>query len=749
MNKLIKYLVAFFLLLPALSWADGDITACRIKGTAPGDGWVLQVDVDATHSAISTGGAYDLGLGTNNNPSTAKITLTVTSLGYDNTGAATTISRTVYGTAALRKPYPDQATNNESVASGTLTLEIALSDFIYAKDKSGSGNSGTDIAISISAGMYSQGGVSTTSYSGTVTNNSTVAYPKVIGHFALEQSRPVNSVTPVEVFAVHKYGQNLKPVAAVIITATGATSTHTETATVTSMTQSARGDLIPVYQAALDLTTAAGFTRGELVNINFTAYPWVGDSGATLDATTDAGDAVYKLGPLKWTIMDKMIAVVDPANGNDTTGVASETQGTADASPCLTINGALTKIAAANNAAYSLNRIDGGEVQLKAGTYGWNKTGSQSSTNGYFTLTPHSSTNQAGVLIDTGSTHAAYTYQRFLNVTINRVADAFIIFGSNTIVVMEKVNFTDTYSGWYSASTNADLEFMDCTTTNSNLSKGGNDGHSRLNRNCTYTSPTGGELIVGQTSCVLGLKVTGGSKSIFEGLSGGHNNIIIGYSKALAKTDGYLISASSSSNFTNVAIVNNLMERIGSSATPIAEISNGNYSNILFLHNTFAGQRVNHENDVSSPYTNVTFLDWVGRNNFFNARGDHRADIIDTDASMVGTWSVGYSVGWLGNWNEAVSYTGDTDFWGLYSNVDTGSNSGTAIVPTSPVGYMADNSRSGADTGNGNYHLYSGSKGVNLIPPSKSVLPYDLDGNRRRSEADDAGCYTRGLGKMF
>jgi len=728
-------LLCLFLAAPCFA-ANGDITACRIKGTEPGNGWVLQIDIESSGATpINVGGTYAMGLGTNNDPATAKTVLTVTSLGFDATGAATTVSRTVYGTVALRKPYPDQATMNEALAAGVLTLEVALSDFVYVKDKSGVGNSGTDITIAIASGLYTQGGQASSAFSGTVTNNGTLAYPKVIGHFPIEQRRPVNGTQTIEVFAVHKYGQNGKPVAKVAVTATGATSAHVESGTATAMTLSARGDKIPVYAIPLNLSVAAGFTRGELININFTAYPWVGDATSILDSTTD-GEGLYQICPLKWTIMDKMIAVVDPANGVDASCVASLVQSEADAAPCLTISGALTKIAAANNTAYFLNRTDGGEVQLYAGTYKTGKYSTQAVTNGYFTIRPHSSTNRAGVVFDGYVTsQSQYLYQRYYNVTINRPGNGFIVFAGNDAaeLIMESVNLADAYTGWYSGRATSNIEFLDCITSNSYLSKGGNDGHSRLNRNCMYTAPSGAQIIVGDASCILGLKGSGSTSNIWNGLGVIENNIVIAYTKWISKTDGYFIIPTGGYAMTNIAIINNLVERIGVSTAPMAEISSANHANVLIVHNTLSGQRFNHENDITAPYANNTLTDYIGKFNILNARGDHRADIRDTDGSMTGTWSVGYSVGWAGNHNEAISYSGDTDFWGLNSNTDTGSDSGTAIIPSSAAGYV----------GNGDYHLTAAANARRyLVPFGKAVLPFDLDGNPRYNDGrGSAGAY--------
>lgn len=266
--------------------STGDISSVTIRD----DGW----SADVVISGFTTGASYNYGLGANNDPTTAKVVFDVTSLGYDSSGNATTIHRTVYGVKTVRLPYPDSTVGiyaNDEVSDGNLTFRMCLSDYIYSKDNTGIGNSGTAVTVTISEGLVTNdGGLGQTNNLAenfVVTNNSNVVYPKVIGHFASEQRKPVNGLQTIEVFCAHKYGQNNTPVARVDITATGATSEHSESGSATSMTLSSRSDLVPVYAVELDLSISAGFTRGELVNINFTAYPLIGDSNSILDSNID------------------------------------------------------------------------------------------------------------------------------------------------------------------------------------------------------------------------------------------------------------------------------------------------------------------------------------------------------------------------------------------------------------------------------------------------------------------------------
>lgn len=710
--------------------ATGDILSVTItdKTTAglSTDGWYADVVVEG----LNTGGTYAFGLGTNNaDTANAKFVMTVVSEGYNSAGTLGTITRTVYGTRVMRKAYPDHATMWETYSGGNVTLRIALSDFVYDDDNTGAGKSGTAPTVSIGSGWYTQGGTPNNACTNlTVTNNSTTDYPKVIGHFAVEQRRPVNGTHTIEVFAVHKFGQNNCPVARVAVTATGASSSHTETGAATAMTLSARGDNIPVYAVSLNLSTGAGFTRGELVNIKFVAYPWVGDAASTLDSNADAGDKIFKLTDLNWTIMDIVYACVD---GVGASPAVSTNSATAETTPYSSIANALAGIKAYNNSTHSLNRADGGVILLNAGNYS-TATGS-TLTNGYATVQPSSTTNRAGVVFNNTSASYQPSFFRYYNVTFTRPSNGYMVYAANTnVLVMESVNFTDTYTAWYSGDTNTNVEFLDCTYNNQLFSNGGNDGHCRLHRHCSYTptSESTGSYLCGEASCVLGFSTTGSVRYMWRTIaSAGYNNLILAYCSFLNATNA-MFPVQTGIAITNMAIANCLVERVGADSTPIGEISNADVYNILLLHNTFAGQRFNHENDISAPYTNVTLINYVGRFNSLNARGNHRADVYTTTAGMTGSWPVDYSVGWSDNHNEAIAYLGDQDYWGLRSNTPT---SGTQFSTAEAAGYVDDASRGGSDTGDGDYTPDTGSPLINRIVSGQSVLPFDLYGTARNN----------------
>ena len=141
MTRPIKCVVFSLTLLAAsaLNAATGDILSVSIAT----NGWQALVTIDG----VTTNGTYSLGLGTNNTLVAPTVVLQVTSLGFDDVGQPTTNSRLVYGTRPVRLPYPNQIYNDESLAGSSVTVKIALSDFIYPGDTA---------TATILAGLYKQ-----------------------------------------------------------------------------------------------------------------------------------------------------------------------------------------------------------------------------------------------------------------------------------------------------------------------------------------------------------------------------------------------------------------------------------------------------------------------------------------------------------------------------------------------------------------------------------------------------------------
>jgi len=137
-----RILLAFFL-LPGLAYAaTGDITGVEIS---PSGAEPYGACADITIDGFTTGKVVDFGSGYGAqldyaDIGAATIVFTVVSEGYDSTGTLGTVTRTVYATSVVRKPYPNDADDQEPSAT---VIRVALSDFIYVDDNTGAGKSGT------------------------------------------------------------------------------------------------------------------------------------------------------------------------------------------------------------------------------------------------------------------------------------------------------------------------------------------------------------------------------------------------------------------------------------------------------------------------------------------------------------------------------------------------------------------------------------------------------------------------------
>ena len=111
--------------------------------------------------------------------------------------------------------------------------------------------------------------------------------------------------------------------------------------------------------------------------------------------------------------------------------------------------------------------------------------------------------------------------------------------------------------------------------------------------------------------------------------------------------------------------------------------------------------------------------------------------------ARTGSWSVLHDVGFYSNVFKDSS--GGTEWFGdslgLYS---TAYDTATLTFVHDGTEYTGDSSKT-----NPEYHIHSNNSAYNIIPSGKNVLPYDLEGRRRKTESDDAGCYVRGLPKVM
>lgn len=682
---------------------------------------------------FTTGATYAFGYSGNNIPGVNTPYFNVVSMGYDTTGTATTVIRKVYLTKTIRLEYPNQTSTDERSVGGNLVVKCALSDDVYLKDNvSGSGFAPT---FNAPVGFVTNtGGSSQTSNVASVvatTNNSTHAYPQVISRWAIPAFQRVTGNFLVEASAYHRSAMNGQPVACVKFDCTDQHSNSAAQQVVTSMSlstldaQSATTNRVSVYAATIPVSA---LTQGDILSCRFRAYPWIGDSSSVADSNTGVTPPSELLSPLLM-LNDKSNAggfltyATVTTTGNDSTGVSSPTQATADANPYLTIAGAAAGIKAYNNSNHSRNTVDGGQIYLGTGSYSNIGTFTGANTSAWCIIASHPTLGSKSGSIITGVSGLQETggYWKWENLSLTSTTAFTILGNGSTVIWIDNCNINMTGS--------EDIGFCNLAhVTNNNVvaltqsfipSGGDRCPYGLIRGNaCTSTIHCDFYNILGNSNIDF-LNGMGGIDSTQP-----YDNAIMAFNSCYGNSTE--MTNDSPANITiGAAFVGNLIERVGSDTSPIMEISAtssaGAYSHLIWFHNTFAGQRVNNENDIngiSGTFTNFTFNDWTNKFNAYNARGDHAADVRDMDGTIRGTDTWRYSYGHLGTWNEGISFIGDEEFWGLYCSSN---NAGAA-------GYVNDQSQGGGNAGGGNYHPGVSSNLLNLVLSGMAVIPFDIAG---------------------
>lgn len=743
---MIRCLLVYLALSGVLSAATGDILSVTVNS----DGFTADVVVDN----LSTGGTYSWGWDSTNSVtgSTPGVTFTVVSLGYNGSGDATTITRTVYGTKATR--VPGSSSLNESVAGGDVTIRIGLSDYIYAKDKTGAGNSGTAPTVSFLANWYSQGGNNSNAASGVaVTNNSTAAYQPAIGNWTMPPFQRITGNFKLRSLAFQRDGQQGIPVRAVKYTVTDE-SAHSVTAWAAMTVSNDDGDAVPIDEwiATIDVST---LTQDDVLTCQMQAFPWVGDSDAVLDTSTsgytqpDARHAPLLLLNDKADGYGVTYAKVS-TTGSDTTGQAypAESWDYTTAAAFLTLAKAARAIRDYNSANRSRDDVGGGVVQIAAGSYsafGSTQAGGYGSTpETWITFEPGAGVTGTDVIIngDTGD---------------GDISDR---------VRMKDVKVTTTLSGSFTGINAVWWDGVTIDAANSTLLNPGThwftqctipqltQGLRAFSTNATYIALVRGCNLTGFNKDTIGHTIIGnlstsGTPSFHTciNLQTGYpaDSYILAYNKILSFDTASRISymnkayqyASTYEPQRGSAFVQNLFERLGTDGTtPVSEIaSSGNPSfNVLVWNNTMMGQRQNWAyNDSGSSAVNQVL--WSVKNNIlwdFNIKSDNFAP---ANAARIGNWGPFLGVGWSGNVLADSGNGFDAEWAGRNGNQTDWPNTGWFGFTS----YAANTGSGTAGAGGGDYTLTESSPALGIAVDW--LLSHDLAGNVRGA-TDSAGAYT-------
>ena len=759
--------------------ASTTVSGATVTWGGSSNGSVAEIDI-ATGGIITTGGVYSFGLGTNNAcNSSAKLYFTLTSSGYTAAGGSTTYTRHVCGTLWWRLPFPSNATAAENVVSTTLTIRVALSDFVYSGDSS--------IALNAATGVYTQGGNSNNSAGAfSVTNNSMLAYPspkfrwvtvpyqRITGNFVIE-------TTGDDRFAGSQGAPY--PVATVVYTCTDAHSNSYST-TVTQMTISNQGTndqySVLVYAGIIvpSSATPSAFTQADLLTCNAIWYPWIGTS---LTSATGNTPPTALLSPLLMLCDTSQTygtawAVVDAANGHasnadtwvyGTQSTAETNYASSNANSYADFGRAQAACKAYNNATFSRNDPGGCTIEYAASTsitFPNTSPAASGAMKTWLNVTTLSTLSRTQVAITTGAISSFDTQLLHISgisfgVPGTAISSVVILYSGNTSTdclwidkdyINSAVGATEFYvfdTGWATGNT---IQAM----TDGFLESLAQHGAWALIRGNSAPSTSAAAGPQGQTYAIVGnanirpyYMQTGNSQG--DPISDGS---VFSFNSLLNSTAGVLFNESSGgAAVTGWVVDQNLLERVSSAVSPMLELCDTsvvNCANLISHHNTMIGARIDQlYNYTGSPspgplfMTSPSYFGNIWDN--YNYNGDNSTP---TSAAHTGAMVIDYSIGQFANLKAQTQSAG---FQGVF--VGTGSIFG-GVTPstTAKPQFVSDNSYNdglgGNGTGNGNYHLNSNSPANNLILRGTAVLPYDISGQiRNNSGWGSAGTYEQAI----
>lgn len=754
-----KYLILLLLCLPLKA------QFFSIPANISQTGQVISASIDATgyfatlkfRKMVTNGTIVNLGSFTNYMSTNCLIGFNVKSMGYDSSGTAITRQRQLVATTNLWFPYPSQAIVYSQDSSGDVFLNFALSQRIYQKD--------SNITFCAYKNVYGTNSVNSVMSYGNVVNNSTLAYPAVLGNWTIDPYRlETNSTMTARFMAGHMYAQHSNEVAAVKFTTTDGTVTVTTWATnMTVDSFASRFQTCAVYQASISL---ASLTQGISITNNATVYPFIGDSGAILDTSTGAAQPSPLVGPT-YVVNDRAgtygitCARAQAITGIDLTGVATDisTFNPITTLPCLNLGAALNKIRAYNSANHSRNNSGGGIVFLDDGAYDKNGTNQPTySTSDCWAIVTRSvnSSARSAVTISSSSGNGLLNIGRlkFVDVTIDvTTASTF-----NQIPQLAFENCTINTSGSIIANASSVSAWY---LLNCEVPALGQGLNAASTDNCPLAKLIGCD-ISGYNGAGIQYTAIGNYKagalsqcSIFAGVAAGskapqaQGRIIYGNRLLNLNCGGAAViqmsptATNSVGDFVALNVIENASSTTGA-GQPMESIgADGSSSSTAILknfishQNTFVGARSNGPyNDNAAGHPARTLCQRMNDVVWYYAikEATFAATTANTN-NWEETYGCDYSGNVLGN---------DSNLWGLrfpgLSSFSLQWNANNFQTYMNFTDYQAWTGTGGNGAGGGTYTTSSGSPARNL--PITAPLPFDLLGVPFGDPARSAGAYS-------
>lgn len=755
--------------------AQGDIISFTVNST----GYQAEIEIEGmgVSGSINSGFPdFENTLFTSSNPT---LTMTVYSKGFTDNGGFTYITRSLVGTKFVRMPSPYEAFADHRITGSNVVVKINLSDFIYSEDTG---------SVSISASYYTSASINSNTISNLSINNSSVVnYPKVIGNWYWPcWDIATGSHYRLRMGAFHRSAEQGRPVRFVKFTGKDNSGNTVSDIVLNATVDTGMRDAVPVVEYVYDMPLST-LTQGQLITCSFAAYPWYGNSGSILDTSlSQFTHSMIGIGTPYYAntffLNDKnntygqTICVVDPATGNDSTGVPVDSSSYNPSSPpaaFATIGKAASSASVYNNIRRGRNDVGNAIIYLKEGEYRWlgsaNSYGTIPLT--WCTVSAFSGSNRNLIKISGSSGNQDISDRvKVEGVNICHTGNGGLITG---------VRYLWIHNCELSASGNAtifgnNLAYATHNTVNL-LGVGfrafsGTTLHYSIIRGNWYRNPTTKYPTQYSFTCIgnLGNRDTA-SATIQDGDLFGINNylpnlysgsnVIFAYNAYYkARVIGDLAFSfystnnyASSEEFHGCAIVQNLLEQIESTGTNIlwvgADANPGKYiHNVVAWHNVLIGQRQNwgYNDSGSSPKYKIN---WQSKNNLAddsNSKTDTFTGYGPADGNRTGNWSIMNGVGHKGNFFGNVAGIGAAkimEFCGINS-VHKGSGYPYSASFLQYIDRQASPSPDLDGSGSGDYRLAESSPIISVGSDKFDwVLPYDLAGNVRTANSNYAGAY--------
>lgn len=650
----------------------------------------------------------------------------VTRAGFDDAGNQVARNDTLLLTKRVRQAYPNQASFTAD--------KVALSDYVYSTDTI--------------AG---------------VTNSSTEASPKPIAAWVMPDRLLVGNSVAWEIVAFHRNARAGRQVACVQVRATDGTNTTAwQTVSSTGISTLCEDvNPIEVYSGSLDISALAT----GLVTLQGRVLPWVGGVASILDSSEQTA---YRQFSPRYFLKNTTRHAAPPlayvsSVGDDDIGSWSTDAATAEATPFLTIGGAMMAVDHATRGTPATDGVmDGCRIRLMDAITAGSTTTTRPQNVASLVIEPAPGVSRAQAVLTMASNFRARLGVTgltsplaegavlFKGVTIERVGTPTMM-GESAVMLhtyMQDCIFAGDSGSNFRANAHASMFGVTFIGTPPSLGLSGAMEY-RILRGVTCTIQSGGV----EGNLLIGSTITNNGSFAYATPD---QQVIIYNNKFPSPNSsngiGRINGAVSGADYGPIAFVQNLIETTHTNAGTMGlgianDGANGNLVHAVVMHNTFTGYssagRTNvFYDDHATVLRNHKLIREVGN---IHSQLNTKGDVFKADGTRLGQFAYTHGVGVNANFlqflpNSLQAHSEVQSFKGV-GTVDAPSNT----VRNDPlfVDYKGTTGSSSttftAGAGGGDYRLQAASPAKDIV--TDPVLRFDLVGQPRPTSNDSAGAY--------